>query len=296
MTFFPVIFITLIVVYATLLMLMNVLSLVSHNVSDAMAVLADALHVSPHVKVLQVHFVVPSKLPEKSIELDVMTHFTNAMKKTHSRHEQIIMTLQEVWNPSITEAGHRSFSELLGVTGGGKVILLRIRFNTLMSRTLAWPQRKESCVFYRLMGLEDPFMFPPYPVKEMSLGLPEGQGGIKKATLVLQHSMDGRFKRQYSCVVTPQLMALLGPKDNFYSDSSAGNQLDPAYIVVLLEKQIFDLIHHAREQIAFETLEVCTTAVHRKASRSSHLLSMRLRVMKTDNTITMYELDRYMPF
>lgn len=294
LTVLPLLLLILILIHASILVMMHGTLFIVDTSQRAAGWIADAFHLTPEVHVTNARFILPSRLPDKCLELPVLNAFKRAVVAC-PRQDQKIMTLQEIWNPSIDAPMHRAFHEALGLTGG-KQVLLRIDYTVLRSKRLQWPERVKACIFYRLMGLEDPFMFPPYPVSRLIKYQPDLGAKVQRATLVLQHMVDNRLKRQFSCVVTRPLALLAGPRENYGLESAAGYQLDPMYIFVLLEKEISDLLQHARGQLAFDRLESGPTSIHRKVMRARQILALRLRIMSSDNRVRVIDLDRYMPF
>jgi hypothetical protein len=300
LTFIPTGLIIVAVFYAIVFHLYSSILLLQDTVNLLLAWIFDTLKLVPAIEVVSANLVVPSKLPENISEISVLDEFKQ-MWAAHPRTTQQILTLQCVWNPTLVDDSKKHFGEMIGVPGS-RMVYLRVEYTCMERKPLTYwimqltlPKRLKFCTFYKLTSLDDPYMFPPYPPYS---DIPQPQKSItpQRAVLVLQHIVEGRLRRQYSCQVTDQLLTISGPKGNYFSDSAAGNQLEPEFIFILMQHEIAHLLRRARDQIVFQRIDQAITDAHRKANHARQVLALRLRVQNTSNRVQIIELSRFLPF
>lgn len=197
------------------------------------ACLADALGYAEPMDVKDVRFVVPARLPHNVVEVSVLREFQQTVGRGN-RHQQIVLP-ENIWNPLLTQSNKQVFQQSLTMGGSDAAapranshdrptpLYVMVEFETLRrkpgARLWGWklPERARFCCFYRLQGMTDPFLFPPYP---LVASRKHAIRPIQRASLLLQHMVDGRLRRQYSCDVTPKINLLSGPRNDFFAHSS----------------------------------------------------------------------------
>lgn len=280
------------------------------------ACLGHSLGLLEYLHVQDVKFVVPARLPHNVVEVSVLPEFRQAVGSKW--HQQIILP-EHIWTPLVqrphcdTARGAspspiyvviefemlkpraRSPPAPVLVTGTGPWwYRATYALMAAASRIPLPPQRTPYCCFYRLQGMTDPFLFPPYPTPSKHIV----HRAIHRASLMLQHSVDGRLSRQYACTVTDKINLVAGPRNDFFANSSVGYQLEETFLFLLLRSEIADLLDRAREYRLKSLPEVTTLANLDPAAQDGgrHSLSLKLRVHASPSKVLVVELDQYMPF
>lgn len=300
LSFVPSLMILTTLIYVVAIHIITILVALHNKVRHAVWWFGDLVHIRPALLIDSAELVVPSRLPSSVATISVLSEFRRVWALQCTCNQQM-MTLQCIWNPALLEQTRRSFGELIEHSGG-RLVYLKIEYSMMERKsTLHWirhmrlPSFTKHTVFYRLVGLEDPFMFPPYPPFSKNNDIVP-KITPHRAVLVLQHLIEGKLKRQYSCHVTEVLGGIAGPKNNFFEDSAVGHQLDSAYLFILLHREIQQLLRRAQEQVTFQHVETAITDIHRKAFQSNQVLALRLRVQCTGNRVRLIDLNTFLPF
>jgi hypothetical protein len=156
--------------------------------------------------------------------------------------------------------------------------------------------RKTHQCYYTLHGADDHVTVPPHVVRSLSHQyLPLNLNRHFKALLVLQHIVNNRLSRQYSCNVTKTISKLSGPWADWYKQSTCGYQLTPPIVYLALNDEILWIdVPRTFVKINFQSRPPLSCS--KQSPMELHRLTLRLRLQTPTGKIEVVNMDRFLPF
>lgn len=259
--------------------------------------LADHLEWLPDLRIHAAELVVPSRVPVPLTRLGVLSEFVSLLQP----NKQTTTTLQCLWNPTLLCDDRRKFSELIESRTAHRTVLLRVDYSTADRRRRLWSNghkhRHHHTVFYSLVGLDDPFTFPPYdPFSKEGDAVPKI--GTRRAILMLQLlNSDGKLAHQLSTDVTSAVFRLAGPHNDFFEKSVVGTQLEAPFLYALLHNDVHGLLERAHDHrsssVASASDIVPTPTTLKPAAVVSRKLSLSLRIHSAGQPVRVTDMTAF---